>query len=85
MASVIIVLYLHELSAEDAESEKSSILDTSGELEFRKYLLSQSSEPDSDVDSPNVCGNCMTLTYVTARSIAPVPVHCFSITFIILI
>ena len=52
-------LDLHDLSAEAAESEKSSILDTSGELEFRKYLLSQSSEPDSDVDSPNICSNCM--------------------------
>ena len=51
---------LHELSAEVAESEKSSILlDTSDELEFRKHLLNQLSEPDSDEDSPSVCGNCM--------------------------
>ena len=53
-------LDLHELSAEVAESEKSSILlDTSDELEFRKHLLSQFSEPDSDEDSPSVCCNCM--------------------------
>ena len=51
---------LHELSAEVADSEKSSILlDTSDELEFRKHLLNQFSEPDSDEDSPSVCGNCM--------------------------
>ena len=51
---------LHELSAEVAESEKSSILlDTSDELEYRKHLLNQFSEPDSDEDSPSVCGNCM--------------------------
>ena len=51
---------LHELSAEVAESEKSStLLDTSDELEFRKHLLNQFSEPDSDEDSPSVCGNCM--------------------------
>ena len=53
-------LDLHELSAEVAESEMSSILlDTSDELEFRKHLLNQFSEPDSDEDSPSVCGNCM--------------------------
>ena len=50
---------LHELSAEATESEKSFILDTSAESELRKYLLNQSSEPDSDVDLPSVCGNCM--------------------------
>ena len=53
---------LHELSAEVAESEKSSILlDTSDELDFRKHLLNQFSKPDSDEDSssPSVCGNCM--------------------------
>ena len=41
---------LHEFT-EAAESEKSSILDTSDELEFRKYIFNQSSEPDSDIDS----------------------------------
>ena len=53
---------LYELSAEVAKSEKSSILlDTSDELEFRKHLLNQFSESDSDEDSrsPSVCGNCM--------------------------
>ena len=51
---------LHELSAEAAESEKLSILlDTSDKLEFRKHLLNQFSEPDSDEDSPSVCGNCL--------------------------
>ena len=40
------------------DTEKSSILDTIYELEFRKYLLNQSSGPDSDVDSPSVCDNC---------------------------
>ena len=46
---------LHELSAEVAELEKSSILlDTSDELEFRKHILNQFSEPDSDEDSPSL-------------------------------
>ena len=51
---------LNELSAQEAESEQSSILD-SDELEFRQYFFNQSSESDSEsvVDSPNVCGNCM--------------------------
>ena len=51
---------LNELSAQEAESEQSSILD-SDELEFRKYFFNQSSESDSEsvVDSPNVCRNCM--------------------------
>ena len=53
-------LDLNELSAQEAESEQSSILD-SDELEFRQYFFNQSSESDSEsvVDSPNVCGNCM--------------------------
>ena len=51
---------LNELSAQEAESEQSSILD-SDELEFRQYFFNQSSESDSEsvVDSPKVCGNCM--------------------------
>ena len=51
---------LNELSAQEAESEQSSILD-SDELEFRQYFFNQFSESDSEsvVDSPNVCGNCM--------------------------
>ena len=51
---------LNELSAQEAESEQSSILD-SDELEFRQYFFNQSSESDSEsvVDSLNVCGNCM--------------------------
>ena len=49
---------LNELSAQKAESEQSSILD-SDELEFRQYFFNQSSDSESDVDSPNVCGNCM--------------------------
>ena len=51
---------LNELSAQEAESEQSSILDRD-ELEFRQYFFNQSSESDSEsvVDSPNVCGNCM--------------------------
>ena len=51
---------LNELSAQEAESEQSSILD-SDELEFRQYFFNQSYESDSEsvVDSPNVCGNCM--------------------------
>ena len=51
---------LNELSAQEAESEQSSILD-SDELKFRQYFFNQSPESDSEsvVDSPNVCGNCM--------------------------
>ena len=52
---------LNELSAQEAESEQSSILD-SDELEFRQYFFNQSPESDSEsvVDSPtSVCGNCM--------------------------
>ena len=51
---------LNELSAQEAESEQSCILD-SDELEFRQYFFNQSSESDSEsvVDSPKVCGNCM--------------------------
>ena len=51
---------LNELSAQEAGSEQSSILD-SDELEFRQYFFNQSSESDSGsvADSQNVCGNCM--------------------------
>ena len=51
---------VNELSAQEAESEQSSILD-SDESEFRQYFFNQSSESDSEsvVGSPNVCGNCM--------------------------
>lgn len=50
---------LNELSAEVAEAEQSSELD-SEELEFRKCLMNQSYEPDSDDDSPSSCAKCMT-------------------------
>ena len=39
--------------------KRHNLRDTSDELDFRMYLLNQSSEPDSDVDSPSACGNCM--------------------------